>query len=135
MNKILNNYSLKNLNSFGIDIKAKLFSNFNSENELIKLLSNKSLEEKSVFILGDGSNILFTKDFEGLVLANKINGIDIISEDQTSMTIRVGAGENWHDFCIMEHKKRALRNRKPSLNSRSSWRISNSKYWRLWCGS
>ena len=105
MNKILNNYSLKNLNSFGIDIKAKLFSNFNSENELIKLLSNKSLEEKSVFILGDGSNILFTKDFEGLVLANKINGIDIISEDQTSMTIRVGAGENWHDFVLWSIKK------------------------------
>ena len=105
MNKLLNNYSLKHLNSFGIDIKARLFSNFNSENELIKLLNNKSLEDKSVFILGDGSNILFTKDFEGVILANKINGIDIISEDQVSITVRVGAGENWHNFVLWSIQK------------------------------
>ena len=105
MSKLLNNYSLKHLNSFGIDIKARLFSNFSSENELIKLLTNKSLEDKSVFILGDGSNILFTKDFEGVILANKINGIDIISEDQASITVRVGAGENWHNFVLWSIQK------------------------------
>ena len=105
MNKIFNNYSLKNLNSFGIDIKAKLFSNFKSENELIKLLFDKSLEDKPIFILGDGSNTLFTKDFNGVILANKINGIEIISEDQASMTIRVGAGENWHDFVLWSIEK------------------------------
>ena len=105
MNKILNNYSLKNLNSFGIDIKAKFFSNFTSEDNLIKLLSNKSFTNKPIFILGEGSNILFTKDFEGIVLANKINGIEIISEDQESISIRVGAGENWHNFVLWSIEK------------------------------
>jgi len=105
MNKILNNYSLKHLNSFGIDIKAKFFSNFTSEDNLIKLLSNKSFKNKPIFILGEGSNILFTKDFEGIVLANKINGIEIISEDQESISIRVGAGENWHNFVLWSIEK------------------------------
>lgn len=105
MSNILRNYSLKDLNSFGVDIKAKYFASFNSEEELLELLSDETSQNEPIFILGEGSNILFTKDFEGIILANKITGTDIILEDKESMTITVGAGENWHDFVLWSIEK------------------------------
>lgn len=104
MSNIKNNYSLKDQNTFKIDVKTKYFANFNSEEELLELLSNKICKDETLFILGEGSNILFTKDFKGIVLKNKIKGINILSEDKSSTTISVGAGENWHDFVVWSIK-------------------------------
>ena len=67
---IKKNYSLKNHNTFGIDAKAKYFATFNSEEELADLLKSKITQKEPLFILGGGSNILLTKNFDGLVLAN-----------------------------------------------------------------
>jgi len=99
------NYSLKNYNTFGIDAKAKYFSTFNSEEELTKLLESKITQKEPLLILGGGSNILFTKDFDGLVLANEIKGVKIISENESYSTIKVGAGEVWHDFVLWSIEK------------------------------
>ena len=62
-NKIQKNISLKSYNTFNIDVKAKYFAVFHNEDELINLLSNKTIQQKEILILGEGSNILFTKNF------------------------------------------------------------------------
>lgn len=94
---IENQVSLKNYNTFGIDVKAREFSTFSTVEELKSILNqrNKSLP---VIILGGGSNVLFTKDVEALVLKNEINGITAISEDDESISFKVGAGVVWHSF-------------------------------------
>ena len=94
------NYSLKNHNTFGVDAKAKYFATFNSEEELADLLKSEITQKEPLFILGGGSNILLTKNFDGLVLANEIKGIEIVSENENYNTIKVGAGEVWHDFVL-----------------------------------
>lgn len=105
MSNILHNYSLKDHNTFGVTAKAKYFASFNSEQELTELLKNNICKTEPLFILGGGSNILLTKDFKGIVLANKIKGINIISEDKHSTSITVGAGEVWHDFVLWSIQK------------------------------
>ena len=105
MSNILHNYSLKNYNTFGIPAKAKYFTSFSSEEELIDLLKNNLCKTEPLFILGGGSNILLTQDFEGIVLANNIKGINIISENEHNTSIAVGAGEVWHDFVLWSINK------------------------------
>jgi len=100
MSNILNNYPLKHHNTFGIAAKAKYFANFSSEGELAELLKDDICKTEPLLILGGGSNILLTQDFDGLVLANNIKGIEIITEDEESTNIIVGAGEIWHDFVL-----------------------------------
>lgn len=81
----------------GIDAKARYFASFSSVNDLRELLeTNHSIPKK--LLLGGGSNLLLTKDFDGLVLKNDIQGIDIVKEDARHVYLRAGAGENWHRF-------------------------------------
>ncbi len=93
---ILENISLKNYNTFGIDVKAKRFVSINSVEELQQLL----LAEKDLFLLSGGSNMLLTKDIEKLVVHIDIKGISIEKEDENFIEITVNAGENWHEFVI-----------------------------------
>jgi UDP-N-acetylmuramate dehydrogenase len=97
---IQENISLKSYNTFGIDVRAKYFASFRSVEELAELLNYKPLITKSKLILGGGSNILFTKNYDGLVLKNEVKAIEIIKEDEHCVYIRVGAGENWHQFVL-----------------------------------
>src|SRR5438045_1468751 len=100
---MLENFSLKKYNTFGINVYAKYFSEFNSVDELEFLLETGK-RKPATLILGGGSNILFTKNFDGLVLKNEIKGINIIHEDDEHVYVRAGAGENWHQFvmhCIL----------------------------------
>ncbi len=100
--KIQENISLKQFNTFGIDVSAKYFATFNSIDELSELLEFKkqptSNDQRPTMILGGGSNILFTKNFDGLVLKNELAGIKEIKEDGHHIYVQVGAGENWHGF-------------------------------------
>ena len=98
--KIQENYSLKKYNTFGIAAKAKYFASFSSENELTELLESDICKTEKLFILGGGSNILLTQDFDGIVLANTIKGIEVLAEDEHGTIIEVGAGEVWHDFVL-----------------------------------
>lgn len=97
------NVSLKPYNTFGIDVKANFFSQFTSQDELSELLSNSEFKNIPKLILGGGSNILFTRDFEGVVLKNNIPGIAVVSEDENGWKVKAGAGINWHSlvlYCI-----------------------------------
>jgi UDP-N-acetylmuramate dehydrogenase len=90
------NISLKQYNTFGVNVKAKLFSSFSSLEDLDELLT--AYPKLPKLILGGGSNILFTRDFEGLVLKNEMRGSDLIKEDGNHVYVKAGAGENWHRF-------------------------------------
>ena len=92
------NYSLLNHNSFSIDVKAKKFIEVKSTEELKEVLSISDDENK--LIIGEGSNILFTKNFEGLVIHLNIGGIVINKIDNDYRIVTAGAGENWHDLVI-----------------------------------
>ena len=92
------NYSLLNHNSFSIDVKAKKFIEVKSTEELKEVLSISCDENK--LIIGEGSNILFTKNFEGLVIHLNIGGIDINKIDNDYRIVTAGAGENWHDLVV-----------------------------------
>src|SRR4051812_20736275 len=103
---IKSNYSLKDSNTFGIDAKARYFGEFESVPELQEILADPSYKSTDKLILGGGSNILFTKDFNGLVLKNCIKGIEVIKEDDDEAIVKSGAGEVWHDlvlFCISKN--------------------------------
>jgi len=103
------NKSLKKYNTFGLENKAKYFASFQNTNELIALLTNYS---KPLLIIGGGSNILLTQDFDGTVLKNNIQGIRIIKEDENHSFIKVGAGVPWHEFVLwsLENKLSGIEN-------------------------
>ncbi len=96
-------FSLKKHNTFGIDVKASLFLKFYSESELEDIFQKEiDIEKEKFLILGEGSNILFSQDFNGAVLHNSIESIDIIYEDENEAVIKSGAGTHWDDlvqFC------------------------------------
>lgn len=102
--QIYPNISLKKYNTFGIDVTAKYFATFNSIDELSELLEfNKpqtTNHKSQTLILGGGSNILFTKNYDGIVLKNEIKGIELIKEDENYIYIKAAAGETWHQFVL-----------------------------------
>lgn len=91
------NVSLQPYNTFGIDVSATAFARFSSITELeAVLLENNG--KLPLFILGGGSNVLFTKPVDALVLKNELKGFEHLNETEDSIDIRVGAGEEWHAF-------------------------------------
>jgi len=91
-------FSLLPYNTFRIDVKARYFSTFLNTDELSELTTHYS--RLANLVLGGGSNILFTKDYDGLVLKNEIKGIELQHEDADHVYVKVGAGENWHQFVL-----------------------------------
>ena len=101
--QLLQNQSLKKLNTFGVDVKAKLFAEVFSEDELREILYDIKFKSERKLILGGGSNILFTKDFDGLIIKLSIKNIDLIEENAVTVVIEAGAGVIWNDlvkYCI-----------------------------------
>lgn len=105
---IQKNISLKNYNTFGIDVLAKEFVEINELSELTELLKTS----KKLFLLGGGSNMLLTSDIEMLVVHLNLKGIEIIKEDDNCVYIAAAAGENWHDFVLwcIDHNYGGLEN-------------------------
>jgi UDP-N-acetylmuramate dehydrogenase len=92
-----NNQNLKSFNTFGIEAHAKYFARFKSSKDLIDLLQQVT---NPLLVLGGGSNILLTKDFDGSVLKNEIEGIELIKENDIHSYVKVGAGVIWHNFVL-----------------------------------
>ncbi|PID70367.1 UDP-N-acetylenolpyruvoylglucosamine reductase [bacterium DOLZORAL124_38_8] len=93
---IQKDYSLQTLNTFGVTATAKLYAEVSSVADLQSVLVEHKNEKK--LILGEGSNVVFTQDFDGLVIQPNIKGIKILSEDETSVLVEAMAGENWDEF-------------------------------------
>lgn len=96
--KIQSNHSLKELNTFGIDVRAKNYVEAKSLTDLIQLCRANTANQ--LFFLGGGSNMLLTKDIESTVVKINLEGIEIIKEDEDYIWIEVQAGENWHKFVL-----------------------------------
>ncbi len=98
--KIQENISLKPFTTFGIDKKAKFFTTVTTLDELKSALLVAKEKQLPVFILGGGSNILLTRDIEGLVIKLEIKGINLVKEDEDQLWAEVGAGEMWHELVM-----------------------------------
>lgn len=99
MIKLEQDVSLKPFNTFGLEAKATHFIAFATVSELLEAL--KIIEaDQHLMVLGGGSNILLTKDFNGLVLKNELKGIELIDENDSHVWIKAMAGENWHQFVL-----------------------------------
>lgn len=96
---ILHNISLKPYNTFGIEVSTSHFVEIHTIEEL-KELHKSELFKLPKLILGGGSNILFTKNFEGLAIKLSIKGIEILEDTEEHITIKVGAGEIWHELVL-----------------------------------
>jgi len=101
---IQENISLKKYNTFGIDATARYFSTFTNTDELNELIGfnepSTINHQLTTMILGGGSNILLTKNFDGLVLKNEILGIEKLKEDEEHVYVKAGAGVNWHQLVV-----------------------------------
>ena len=95
---IQTNINLKEYNTFGISVKAEMFAVFSSIEELKQILSFRN--DKKLLVLGGGSNLLLTKDFDGLVIKNEIKRFEVIEETVSEVIVESGAGENWHEFVL-----------------------------------
>jgi UDP-N-acetylmuramate dehydrogenase len=109
----LPDYPLKAFNSFHCDVHARLFAAFQTHEMMQELLEQyQHLPYMPMHILGGGSNILFTRDVDGLILRNELKGIELVNEDNDHYYVKAMAGENWHGFvsyCI-EHGYAGLEN-------------------------
>lgn len=115
--QILENISLKLYNTFDINAKAKYFATFCSLDDLRELLLTSDQLQTTNYklqtlVLGGGSNILFTKNFDGLVLKNNLKGIKAIYEDETFHYVKAAAGESWHQLVMhcINHNYAGLEN-------------------------
>jgi UDP-N-acetylmuramate dehydrogenase len=97
---IENNISIKHLNTFGIEVYAKEFVVIKTHQDLLDLISQRDLTREKFLMLGGGSNILFTKDFDGLIIKNEISGIELINVDDQYVWVKAGAGVVWHNFVL-----------------------------------
>ncbi|KAA2240165.1 UDP-N-acetylmuramate dehydrogenase [Chitinophaga agrisoli] len=110
--QVSENVSLRPYNTFGMDVQARYFAPFASLQQLQELTQDARWQSLPAMILGGGSNILFTGDFNGLVLKNELKGITVLREDDQYIYVKAGAGENWHQFVMdcIAHNRAGLEN-------------------------
>lgn len=108
--EILQNFSLKKYNTFGIEARAREFVAVHSIDELRQILAENHSKKK--FILGGGSNMLLTQDIDALVIHLNLKGIKIIKETENHVWVESSAGENWHEFVLftIDHNFGGLEN-------------------------
>ena len=89
-------YPLLKHNTFGVDVKAAQFVEFDSEDDLVKYISSGI--HTPVLTIGAGSNLLFLNDFNGVILHSRIMGTEVILESDSEVLLRVGSGMNWDNL-------------------------------------
>ena len=98
MLQITKNHDLTKLNTFGVSAQARFFVEVQSEQDFLELLQTSEFKNNEKLFLGKGSNILFTKDFDGIVILNKLKGIEILDENSGFVFIKAMGGEKWQDL-------------------------------------
>ena len=96
--EITENYSLKKMNTFGVNVEARYFTEIKNEDDIKELLNNGEFAKGERLFLGGGSNILFTKNYNGLIAKIAIKGNRVIEEDEKEVLVESSAGEKWNDF-------------------------------------
>lgn len=97
---IRENVSLKTFNTFGIEAVSRFFAEVSAADEVCEICFDSRFSDMKKLILGGGSNILFTRDFDGLVIKNNFSGIEVVSKSEEHIFVKAGAGENWHNFVL-----------------------------------
>ncbi|QQS50390.1 MAG: UDP-N-acetylmuramate dehydrogenase [Bacteroidota bacterium] len=95
--------SLKTYNSFGLDVKARYLVELEKPEDIEAFSRHELVKENMIYILGGGSNILFTGDFGGVLLHPKFDSLDIVAEDEKMVSLRCGSGLNWDylvEYCV-----------------------------------
>ncbi|HYF69407.1 MAG TPA: UDP-N-acetylmuramate dehydrogenase [Ohtaekwangia sp.] len=100
MPPIQENVSLLPFNTFKLDVSARYFTLIKTIADLRELIESPVYQSHQTLILGGGSNMLFTGNFDGLVIKNEVKGIQTLEENDANITLRVGSGENWHQFVM-----------------------------------
>jgi UDP-N-acetylmuramate dehydrogenase len=101
--KLSKNFSLKNYNTFGLDVLTKYFYEFDSEDNLIQVLQEEIFRNNKLLIIGQGSNLLFLNDYDGVVLHSAINEIMVLEQKGDDVLLEVGSGVVWDDlvaYCV-----------------------------------
>ena len=108
---LLENISLRPYNTFGVDAKAHYFFSVTTPQRLMPVVE-EAPGGSPLLVLGGGSNVLFTRDFEGLVLKNDIMGRVVIEDGPDMVRVRAGGGEDWHAFVkwCLQHRFYGLEN-------------------------
>jgi UDP-N-acetylmuramate dehydrogenase len=96
--QFLENISLKSLNTFGVDVKGRYFTEVFTEEELFGVLNSTDHSGLPFIIIGGGSNLLFTKDFDGIIVKLSTKGVEILRSDENEVIVSAQAGENWDEF-------------------------------------
>lgn len=100
MTFIKEHYDLQALNTLATRSSSRYFANINNIGELLQAFNFSQQKELEILVLGGGSNLIFKKDWEGITLFNSIKGIEVIKENTDEVELKVGAGENWHNFVL-----------------------------------
>ena len=103
MNHLEDNKSIEKLTTLGVKAKTHKYCNINDIEHLYEILKSNSLPIK---VLGGGSNILWTKDFNGLTIHINNKGISIEKETNSYVVVNIQAGENWHEFVLWTLRKK-----------------------------
>ena len=98
--KIVKNIQLQKYNTFGVKALAKYFVEIDSIEELRALISASQFQNEKSLVIGGGSNLLFTNDFDGIVIKINIDGIHVVKEDDKFMWVKAGAGVEWHELVL-----------------------------------
>lgn len=91
---------LLRLNTFGVDAHARYLAEVADDAGLEELRKHPVFRDQRRLVLGGGSNILFTRDFDGLILQNRMQGIRVMGEDDETVTVKAASGENWHSLVM-----------------------------------
>lgn len=97
------NYSLKPLHTFGLDVHARYFVPVRSAEEFLLIRESEAYRKSPLLLLGGGSNMLFRGNLDRLVVRVEVEGKTRVKEDEHSVYLQVGAGTNWHElvqYCI-----------------------------------
>jgi len=95
---VYENFSLRNNHTFGVDIASRYYSNPSSVEELEQILNHAKSHQWSYSIIGEGSNLLITDPYPGLLIHPQLKGIKLVDESETEVLVQAGAGENWDNF-------------------------------------
>ncbi len=98
--EIKSNVSLLPYNTFGIDVACRSFVEIKTIDELLELQSTSQFKDNQRLMLGGGSNLLFTNDFDGLVVKNSMRGMEVVKEEKNYVLVKANAGEVWHEFVL-----------------------------------
>ena len=97
---LLSNVSLKPYNTFGIDVSAAFFKEVTRQEEITEIFRSGKTGQLDKLVLGGGSNVLFTKDFNGIVIRIDLKGVSVVNEDNDHVWVKAGAGEKWHELVM-----------------------------------